>query len=136
MSNLCFALVLNFQCFNRHRWTGRYEAHLWDNTCRREGQTRKGRQGKINGLFMAVFKQHYKNIMPNTVTLAFRKWIYIFQYAEILLLFLWVLPDLMDCFSVYLGKHFYTDEVFVVFVSFVFLHWLSRRYLKLAMFTM
>ncbi|KQK21962.1 hypothetical protein BRADI_1g64240v3 [Brachypodium distachyon] len=29
----------------RHRWTGRYEAHLWDNTCRREGQKRKGRQG-------------------------------------------------------------------------------------------
>ncbi|RID63093.1 hypothetical protein BRARA_E02119 [Brassica rapa] len=28
----------------RHRWTGRYEAHLWDNTCRREGQSRKGRQ--------------------------------------------------------------------------------------------
>ncbi|KAE8673118.1 AP2-like ethylene-responsive transcription factor BBM1 [Hibiscus syriacus] len=29
----------------RHRWTGRYEAHLWDNSCRREGQTRRGRQG-------------------------------------------------------------------------------------------
>nr|QNI23744.1 AP2/ERF transcription factor [Camptotheca acuminata] len=29
----------------RHRWTGRYEAHLWDNTCTKEGQTRKGRQG-------------------------------------------------------------------------------------------
>ncbi|KAJ8535801.1 hypothetical protein K7X08_034202 [Anisodus acutangulus] len=29
----------------RHRWTGRYEAHLWDNSCRKEGQTRKGRQG-------------------------------------------------------------------------------------------
>ncbi|KAE8785837.1 AP2-like ethylene-responsive transcription factor AIL5 [Hordeum vulgare] len=29
----------------RHRWTRRYEAHLWDNTCRREGQKRKGRQG-------------------------------------------------------------------------------------------
>ncbi|THU55765.1 hypothetical protein C4D60_Mb11t10010 [Musa balbisiana] len=29
----------------RHRWTGRYEAHLWDNTCKREGQKRKGRQG-------------------------------------------------------------------------------------------
>ncbi|KAJ0965648.1 hypothetical protein J5N97_026786 [Dioscorea zingiberensis] len=29
----------------RHRWTGRYEAHLWDNSCRREGQNRKGRQG-------------------------------------------------------------------------------------------
>nr|GMD12959.1 ap2-like ethylene-responsive transcription factor plt2 [Ipomoea batatas] len=31
----------------RHRWTGRYEAHLWDNSCRREGQSRKGRQGLI-----------------------------------------------------------------------------------------
>uniref|UniRef100_A0A453LWX2 AP2/ERF domain-containing protein n=1 Tax=Aegilops tauschii subsp. strangulata TaxID=200361 RepID=A0A453LWX2_AEGTS len=29
----------------RYRWTGRYEAHLWDNSCRKEGQTRKGRQG-------------------------------------------------------------------------------------------
>ncbi|KAK6942045.1 AP2/ERF domain [Dillenia turbinata] len=29
----------------RHRWTGRYEAHLWDNSCRREGQSRRGRQG-------------------------------------------------------------------------------------------
>ncbi|CAN8256714.1 unnamed protein product [Cochlearia groenlandica] len=29
----------------RHRWTRRYEAHLWDNSCRREGQARKGRQG-------------------------------------------------------------------------------------------
>ncbi|RVW27170.1 AP2-like ethylene-responsive transcription factor BBM [Vitis vinifera] len=31
--------------YRGHRWTGRYEAHLWDNSCRREGQTRKGRQG-------------------------------------------------------------------------------------------
>ncbi|MQL81413.1 hypothetical protein Taro_013856 [Colocasia esculenta] len=29
----------------QHRWTGRYEAHLWDNSCLREGQSRKGRQG-------------------------------------------------------------------------------------------
>ncbi|CAL5200109.1 unnamed protein product [Lathyrus oleraceus] len=33
----------------RHRWTGRYEAHLWDNTCRREGQSRKGRQVYLGG---------------------------------------------------------------------------------------
>ncbi|CAI0412624.1 unnamed protein product [Linum tenue] len=33
----------------RHRWTGRYEAHLWDNSCRREGQSRKGRQGGSGG---------------------------------------------------------------------------------------
>ncbi|KAL4569262.1 hypothetical protein LXL04_024898 [Taraxacum kok-saghyz] len=35
----------------RHRWTGRYEAHLWDNSCRREGQARKGRQANV--LFLA-----------------------------------------------------------------------------------
>ncbi|KAE8695792.1 AP2-like ethylene-responsive transcription factor AIL1 [Hibiscus syriacus] len=29
----------------RHRWTGRYEPHLWDNSCKKDGQTRKGRQG-------------------------------------------------------------------------------------------
>ncbi|CAL0331009.1 unnamed protein product [Lupinus luteus] len=28
-----------------HRWTGRYEAHLWDNSRKREGQSIKGRQG-------------------------------------------------------------------------------------------
>nr|GME11262.1 AP2-like ethylene-responsive transcription factor AIL6 [Ipomoea batatas] len=33
----------------RHRWTGRYEAHLWDNSCRREGQARKGRQECVGG---------------------------------------------------------------------------------------
>ncbi|EPS69929.1 hypothetical protein M569_04834, partial [Genlisea aurea] len=29
----------------RHRWTGRFEAHLWDNSCVKPGQTRKGKQG-------------------------------------------------------------------------------------------
>ncbi|KAG0496534.1 hypothetical protein HPP92_001225 [Vanilla planifolia] len=29
----------------RHRWTGRFEAHLWDNSYRVEGHKRKGRQG-------------------------------------------------------------------------------------------
>nr|CAA87634.1 orf [Zea mays] len=33
----------------RHRWTGRYEAHLWENSCRREGQSRKGRQVYLGG---------------------------------------------------------------------------------------
>lgn len=28
----------------RHRWTGRYEAHLWDKTCWNQSQTKKGRQ--------------------------------------------------------------------------------------------
>lgn len=33
----------------KHRWTGRYEAHLWDNSCKKEGQTRKGRQVYLGG---------------------------------------------------------------------------------------
>ncbi|KAF8731285.1 hypothetical protein HU200_016338 [Digitaria exilis] len=36
----------------RHRWTGRYEAHLWDNSCKKEGQTRKGRQDVLGGYDM------------------------------------------------------------------------------------
>ncbi|XP_055829355.1 AP2-like ethylene-responsive transcription factor At1g16060 [Solanum dulcamara] len=28
----------------RHRWTGRYEAHLWDKNCWNESHTKKGRQ--------------------------------------------------------------------------------------------
>uniref|UniRef100_A0A6N2MTG4 AP2/ERF domain-containing protein n=1 Tax=Salix viminalis TaxID=40686 RepID=A0A6N2MTG4_SALVM len=37
------------QSIEEHRWTGRYEAHLWDNSCRREGQSRKGRQVYLGG---------------------------------------------------------------------------------------
>lgn len=33
----------------RHRWTGRYEAHLWDSSCKKEGQSRKGRQVYLGG---------------------------------------------------------------------------------------
>ncbi|CAA3014404.1 AP2-like ethylene-responsive transcription factor ANT [Olea europaea subsp. europaea] len=36
----------------RHRWTGRYEAHLWDNSCKKEGQTRKGKQVYLGGYDM------------------------------------------------------------------------------------
>ncbi|KAJ4962670.1 hypothetical protein NE237_022609 [Protea cynaroides] len=36
----------------RHRWTGRYEAHLWDNSSKKEGQTRKGRQVYLGGYDM------------------------------------------------------------------------------------
>jgi len=31
----------------RHRWTGRYEAHLWDKNCWNESQNKKGRQGNF-----------------------------------------------------------------------------------------
>ncbi|XP_020089963.1 AP2-like ethylene-responsive transcription factor AIL7 isoform X2 [Ananas comosus] len=34
----------NYHGVTRHRWSGKYEAHLWDNTCRVEGRRRKGKQ--------------------------------------------------------------------------------------------
>nr|GMC73595.1 AP2-like ethylene-responsive transcription factor At1g16060 [Ipomoea batatas] len=34
-----------FRGVTRHRWTGRYEAHLWDKNSWNEAQSKKGRQG-------------------------------------------------------------------------------------------
>ncbi|CAI9761033.1 unnamed protein product [Fraxinus pennsylvanica] len=33
-----------FRGVTRHRWTGKYEAHLWDKNCWNEAQNKKGRQ--------------------------------------------------------------------------------------------
>ena len=33
----------SYRGVTRHRWTGRYEAHLWDSSCQRENKTGKGR---------------------------------------------------------------------------------------------
>lgn len=30
---------------SRHRWTGRYEAHLWDKSTWNQNQNKKGKQG-------------------------------------------------------------------------------------------
>lgn len=56
----------------RHRWTGRYEAHLWDNTCRKEGQTRKGRQGEIDRAYdMKTIKRHLQPICKHFMDMLF-----------------------------------------------------------------
>ncbi|KAG0534131.1 hypothetical protein BDA96_04G252600 [Sorghum bicolor] len=34
----------SFHGVTRHRWSGKYEAHLWDSSCRVEGRRRKGKQ--------------------------------------------------------------------------------------------
>ncbi|CAK8572158.1 unnamed protein product [Lathyrus sativus] len=34
-----------FLLLYRHRWTGRFEANLWDHNSKLEGRVRKGRQG-------------------------------------------------------------------------------------------
>jgi hypothetical protein len=33
----------SYRGVTRHRWTGRYEAHLWDSSCLRNNTTGKGR---------------------------------------------------------------------------------------------
>ncbi|KAA8532992.1 hypothetical protein F0562_032891 [Nyssa sinensis] len=33
----------------RHKWTGKFEAHLWDGSCSTEGCTRKGKQVYLGG---------------------------------------------------------------------------------------
>ncbi|KAF6154657.1 hypothetical protein GIB67_000541 [Kingdonia uniflora] len=35
----------NYRGVTKHRWTGKFEAHLWDNTVLHEGRKRKGKQG-------------------------------------------------------------------------------------------
>ncbi|KAG8087525.1 hypothetical protein GUJ93_ZPchr0010g7677 [Zizania palustris] len=37
-----------FRGVTRHRWTGRFEAHLWDKHTWNESQSKKGRQGITN----------------------------------------------------------------------------------------
>ncbi|KAM7275927.1 hypothetical protein ACFE04_017793 [Oxalis oulophora] len=50
----------------RHRWTGRYEAHLWDNSCRREGQARKGRQGLYLTLSVSNYSKELEDMKVAT----------------------------------------------------------------------
>ncbi|XP_058086572.1 uncharacterized protein LOC131233792 [Magnolia sinica] len=56
ISHILRSISTNDCWFKRHRWTGRYEAHLWDNSCRREGQTHKGLSfSLISGNFYLIF---------------------------------------------------------------------------------
>lgn len=42
-----FACLLIMSLINRHRWTGRFEAHLWDKSTWNSIQNKKGRQGNF-----------------------------------------------------------------------------------------
>lgn len=44
-----------FYGYFRHRWTGRYEAHLWDKNCWNQSQSKKGRQGWLLSFFFFLF---------------------------------------------------------------------------------
>ncbi len=46
---LLFRTFLWYNCFScRHRWTGRFEAHLWDKSCWNDKQNKKGKQGNTS----------------------------------------------------------------------------------------
>lgn len=47
----------------RHRWTGRYEAHLWDKSCWNDKQHKKGKQGSF-------FSLRFNRIPLSTIRIA------------------------------------------------------------------
>ncbi|CAN8289024.1 unnamed protein product [Cochlearia groenlandica] len=49
---MCLCNGCKHRGVTRHRWTGRYEAHLWDNSFKKEGHSRKGRQVYLGGYDM------------------------------------------------------------------------------------
>ncbi|CAI0420956.1 unnamed protein product [Linum tenue] len=49
----------------RHRWTGRYEAHLWDKNCWNESQNKKGRQG--SGSHLAPGEMEFNGIQIHII---------------------------------------------------------------------
>ncbi|XP_073314365.1 AP2-like ethylene-responsive transcription factor ANT isoform X1 [Primulina huaijiensis] len=90
----------------RHRWTGRYEAHLWDNSCKKEGQTRKGRQGTYKDKKPMAFSTNFIKLMNFDFYLCF-----IFNFKRLLFLVGFPLFGLAMLFpsncviSVYLGGY-------------------------------
>lgn len=50
---------------NSHRWTGRYEAHLWDKSSWNQAQNKKGRQGLIPTYFKVRLVGFRSSASPN-----------------------------------------------------------------------
>lgn len=52
-----------FRGVSKHRWTGRYEAHLWDKLSWNVTQKKKGKQGMLQliiiSLFLLLFEEIY-----------------------------------------------------------------------------
>ena len=53
---------------HRHRWTGRYEAHLWDKSSWNNIQNKKGRQGNFALFFFFFFMKNYNCYINNERT--------------------------------------------------------------------
>jgi hypothetical protein len=77
---------------SRHRWTGRYEAHLWDNSCRREGQSRKGRQGASPSKLLQM------------ISLLMFVWLTIFFFVLLDGIFFLLLADASDVQCIWVRK--------------------------------
>ncbi|KAL7258724.1 hypothetical protein ACSBR1_004759 [Camellia fascicularis] len=53
LERICLTPLNGCYCdCSRHRWTGRYEAYVWDKNYWNESQNKKGRQGSISLLFL------------------------------------------------------------------------------------
>lgn len=56
-----FRLHVRYSCLiiiSRHRWTGRFEAHLWDKSSWNNIQNKKGRQGNLRIIFSFFFMKY------------------------------------------------------------------------------
>lgn len=110
----------------RHRWTGRYEAHLWDKNCWNESQNKKGRQGSLSrfmfscmgsNYYLQIDHENYFNIGIYDLTVIkfiFVKNFYYYWYA-LFINFLggwhwWIIVGLN---AVYLGKYHQKLNIFL-----------------------
>ncbi|KAL5666275.1 hypothetical protein ACJX0J_026383, partial [Zea mays] len=79
-----------------HRWSGKYEAHLWDSSCRVEGHRRKGKQ--VEGSPIGYRTQTLvKSAIVQVDAAPFKQW-YLTHYG-----FLWYGKKLMVSFRNYLS---------------------------------
>ena len=71
--NRCLGLFLTEFCelIIRHRWTGRYEAHLWDKSTWNQNQNKKGKQGSFRFCSVLFFVSGF-NMCKAEIAYVFR----------------------------------------------------------------
>ncbi len=76
---LCMNLIWHLFCIiYRHRWTGRYEAHLWDKSTWNQNQNKKGKQGlytqcKLAAIFYMFWKVDQGTLEARWILIVFHR---------------------------------------------------------------